>query len=223
MRSLAQPKVLTSAMTAALFSALASCPRLLVWDNRPYVLWFYEAILFLCGIVLWAFVFAWHTKYSHRPVFTLRPGSMALAVATVSALLLAVVLHRWLDPVLRTVTPEEYPKTLQRWIALVLWTLSYLQLFLIFAPFAWCLRLFQHTGMAATLTILFGVFVMVLKDHSSAVPAPWGLFGAMLVTRLAVGTLSIYLYLRGGVILVWWWGLLVQSRHLWTIEYESNQ
>jgi hypothetical protein len=30
----------------------------------------------------------------------------------------------------------------------------------------------------------------------------------------AAQTLSVYLYLRGGVLLVWWWELLLQSRHL---------
>jgi hypothetical protein len=30
----------------------------------------------------------------------------------------------------------------------------------------------------------------------------------------AAQALSVYLYLRGGVLLVWWWELLLQSRHL---------
>jgi hypothetical protein len=30
----------------------------------------------------------------------------------------------------------------------------------------------------------------------------------------AAEALSVYLYLRGGALLVWWWELLCQSRHL---------
>jgi hypothetical protein len=40
------------------------------------------------------------------------------------------------------------------------------------------------------------------------------LFLGLLVLRGAAHALSIYLYLRDGVLLVWWWELLLQSRHL---------
>ena len=39
-------------------------------------------------------------------------------------------------------------------------------------------------------------------------------FLALLAIRGAAWPLSVYLYLRGGVLLVWWWELLLQSRHL---------
>jgi hypothetical protein len=39
-------------------------------------------------------------------------------------------------------------------------------------------------------------------------------FLGLLVIRGAAPALSVYLYLRGGVLLVWWWELLLQGRHL---------
>jgi hypothetical protein len=39
-------------------------------------------------------------------------------------------------------------------------------------------------------------------------------FLGLLAIRGAAQALSVYLYLRGGVLLVWWWELLLQSRHL---------
>jgi hypothetical protein len=218
MRSLAQPEVLKSAATASFISSLACYPRLSLWLNRPYVLWYLEAVLFLCGIVLWGFVFAWHTKYTGRPVLTHKVGLAPFVVATLAGVGLAIVLHFWLDPTLRLRTPEDYPKTLFQWIALVLFSLAFTQLYLVFAAFAWFVRLFQNTAMAIVLTVLFGVFVMVIKNHASPTPMPTALLLGLLVSRLALGALSVYFFLRGGVLLAWWWGLLLQSRHLWTLE-----
>jgi hypothetical protein len=39
-------------------------------------------------------------------------------------------------------------------------------------------------------------------------------FLGLLATHASAQALSVYLYLRGGVLLVWWWELLLQSRHL---------
>jgi magnesium-transporting ATPase (P-type) len=217
MRSLAQPAVLKSAATAALVSSLACYPRLFFWANRPQSLWYLEAVLFLCGIVLWAFVFGWHTRYTRRPVFSLKVGLAPFTEATLAAVAIAVVFHFWLDPSLRLRTPEDYPTTVAQWLALVLFTLAFNQLYLVFAAFAWFARLFQNNGMAAILTVLFGVFVLVIKTHASPSPMPTGLLAGLLVSRVVMGSLSVYFYLRGGVLLAWWWGLLLQSRHLWTL------
>ena len=43
------------------------------------------------------------------------------------------------------------------------------------------------------------------------------LFLGLLAIRGAAQALSVYLYLRGGVLLVWWWELLFQSRHRLTL------
>ena len=175
-------------------------------------------MLFLCGIVLWAFVFAWHEKYTRRPVFNLKPAPVPVAIATLTGIGGAIFWHFWFDPTLRQITPLEYPKTLTHWMALVLWTMAFTQLYLIFAPFAWLMRLVQHVGAATALTALFGVFVMIIKNRASPTPMPWELFAELALMRLVVGWLGVYLLLRGGVPLVWWWALLFQSRHLWTLD-----
>lgn len=217
MRDLGKPEVLQSAIVAALLSSLASYPRLALWTERRYGLVYLEAMLFLCSIVLWAFVFAWHTKYTHRPIFTPRPGVAPILIATLSGIGGALLWHFWFDPTLRTLTPLEYPEDITHWVALVLWTLAFTQLCLVFAPFAWLMRLFQNIRMATILTVLFGAFVMIIKNRASPTPMPWELFVEVLVMRLVVGFLAVYLLVRGGLPLVWWWALLFLSRHLLTL------
>ena len=39
-------------------------------------------------------------------------------------------------------------------------------------------------------------------------------FLGLVAIRGAAQALSVYLYLREGVLLVWWWDLLLLSRHL---------
>jgi hypothetical protein len=214
MRALAQPGVLKSAIIAAALSALVSFPRLVLWPTRHYPLWYLSALLFLGGTVLWAFVFAWHTKYCGLPVFTGDFKGKYFQVATVSGALLGIVLRIFLDPVARSVIPDDYPATLGQWLAMTLFSLGFTQLFLVFAPFAWMLRLSQNRNVAVVFTIVFGVAVLLIKTRSSPTPLPLALLAALLLVRVAGGLLSLYLYLRGGVLLVWWCGLLVQTRHL---------
>jgi hypothetical protein len=213
-RDLAQPETLKSAALAAGLTVLACYPRLLFWTKRVHPLWYLEATIFLGAIVLWAFVFAWHTQYSRCPVFTLKPGGAVFAGATVSGILGGLALHFFLDPTLRLRTPEDYPADLRQWIAITLFTLGFSQLFLLFAPFAWLLRLLRNRWMAALLTVSFGVFVLVIKTSSSPEPYPAALFAALLLARILSGCLGVFFYLRGGVLLVWWLGLLIEARHL---------
>lgn len=140
-RRLAQPEVMKSAAIAASLSALLCLPRILLWPKRPFPVWYVEATLFLGGFVFWAFVFAWHSEYSRRPVFTLKIKPNLLAMATLAGILTAVGLHFFLDPALRITTPDDYPANLKDWIAMTLFTLSFTQLLLVFAPFAWLIRL----------------------------------------------------------------------------------
>ncbi len=217
MRDLGKSEVLQSAIGAALITSLACYPRLALWTERRYGLLYLETLLFLCSIVLWAFVFAWHTKYTRRPVFPPRPGLPPVMVATLSAIGAALVWHFWFDPALRSITPLEYPHDLTQWVALVLWTLAFNQLCLVFAPFAWLMRLLKNIRVATVLTVLFGAFVMIIKNHAAPTPTPWALSTEVLVIRLGVSLLSVYLLLRGGVPLVWWWWLVFQSRHLWDL------
>lgn len=201
-----------------MLSALACYPRLFLWTRRPYALWYFEAVLFLCGIVLWAFVFGWHTKYTGRPVITFKVGLVPFIWATLGGLALALLLYTRLDPSLRLRTPEDYPATIEQWLAMTLFNFAFTQLYLVFAAYAWFVRLFQNLWMAAVLTILFGVFVLAVKNFNSPSPMPTPLLIALLASRITLGALSVYFYLRGGVLLAWWWGLLLQCRHLWRLE-----
>jgi hypothetical protein len=214
MRNLAQSRVLKLAGIAALATTLACYPSLLFWMNRTVPLWYLEAVIFFCGIILWSFVFAWHTRYSHRSVFTLKIEPRLFATVTVAGIVVAAGYHLFLDPSLRLKTPEEYPADVKQWLAITLFSLAFNQLFLIFAPFAWLIRLFQNRLVATGLTVLFGVIVLAIKYQSSTTPIPSLLFAALLTVRIAMGFLAVSFYLRGGVLLSWWWTLLIEARHL---------
>lgn len=177
-------------------------------------LWYLEAVTFCGGFVLWAFVFAWHTQSTQRPVFTLRIGPGAWAMATAAAVLMAFILHRFLDPSLRQTTPEDYPRNLSQWAAMTLFSLALNQLFLVFAPFAWLMRLCRRQAMAVALTVLFGVVVLLLKTRLSPEPFPTALLAALVGARLLLGLLTVGFYLQGGVLLASWCALLIQARHL---------
>ena len=214
MRRLGQPKVVASAAIAAVLSMLLSLPRIWLWDQRKLPIWYLEATVFFGGFVLWAFVFAWHTEYTHRPVFTLKFKLPIFAVATLAGILAALGLHFFLDPPLRLITPEDFPSDVEHWIASTLFSLAFTQLFLLFAPFAWLMRLFKNEQVATWLTITLGVLVLVLKTRASPTQPPFLLFFELLVLRIALGYVGIWFYLRGGILLVWWIGLLTEARHL---------
>jgi len=214
MRHLLQPRVLSLATIAALGSALACYPRLSLWPNRPATLWYLEPMLFLCAIVLWGFVFAWHTPYAHRPVFVLKPEPRSFIAVTVIAIAIAVVFHFFLDPSLRSQLPNDYPADLKQWFAWVLFSLAFNQLFLLFAPFAWLMRLFKNRWVATSLTVLFGVLLLAMKLRSLPTPVPPLLLAALLAGRIVTGFLAVWFYLRGGVLLIWWWTLLFEARNL---------
>ena len=214
MQDLAQPRTLKLAGLAALATALACYPRFSFWLTRPESAWFLEAMVFLCSIVLWGFVFAWHTRYTGRPVFMLKiePGPfIAVTLIGVSA---ALVFHWYFDPLLRPKMPEEYPADRRQWLASVLFSLSFDKLFLLFAPFAWLVRLTRNRPVATALTVLFGICVLVLKIRSSHVQFPPLLLMAFLAGRIVLGFLAVWFYLRGGMILIWWWAFLFEARNL---------
>jgi hypothetical protein len=189
-------------------------PRMWLATSLQAPLWYLEAILFLGGTVLWGFVFAWQTEYGKTPVFTLRPPLAAVLVATLGGLTLALALRLGLDARLREISPEDYPETFRQWGSTVLFSLAFTQLLLVFAPFAWLVRLFGRKEPAAFLTVLFGIIVLLVKQKSAAAPYPTGLLSFLVLSRVVGGAVAVWLYMRGGVVMVWWWGLLVQSRHL---------
>jgi hypothetical protein len=214
MRALAQPGVLKAAVIAAAVSALACYPRVAFWPTRKYPIWYLELLLLFGGTVLWAFVFAWHTKYTGGPVLTLKMPLRTAGLATMLGLCAAALLHVGIDPLLRARTPEDYPATFGQWLAMTLFSLGFTQLFLVFAPFAWLVRLFRARTAAIPLTVLFGAIIMMIKNHAAPQPVPSPLFLELLTVRLVGGLLAIYFYLRGGVLLASWWTLLLQARLL---------
>ncbi len=214
MRNLAQPRVLRLAGIAALATTLACYPRLSFWLNRSVPIWYLEAVIFFCGTVLWGFVFAWHTHYTHRPVFALKVEPRLLVAVTLTGIVVAMMFHLFLDPALRLKTPADYPADLRQWLALVLFSLAFNQLFFVFAPFAWLIRLIKNRRVAVVLTVLFGAFVMTIKYQSATTPIPSLLFATLLAVRIGMGFLSVSFYVRGGVLLSWWWALLIEARHL---------
>jgi len=217
MRHLFQPRVLNTACLAALVSALACYPRLSLWLNRPGPIWYLEATIFVSCIMLWSFVFAWHTPYTNRPVIVFNLESISVIVATLTGTIAAMACHLWVDPSLRSKLPEEYPADITHWLALMPFTLAFNQLILVFAPFDWLMRLFKNRWVAASLTALFGAGVMLLKIHSLSIPVSPFLLAVLLIGRIAGAFLLIAFYLRGGVFLVWWWTFLFESRHLFNL------
>jgi hypothetical protein len=213
MRALAEPKVLKSSAIAAALTSIACYPRLLLTPQLPHPVWYLESLLFLGGIVLWAFVFAWYPNYMQRPLFTVRVGWATWVMASVAGVGGGLLLHFLLDPALRARTPSEFPVTVRHWLAMALFNLSFTPLLLIFAPFSWLLRLIQRKAAAIALTVLFGLFVLAVKNRGGS-PMPSGLFAGLVIFRVAAGLLSTYLFLRGGVVLVWWFTLLLQGRNL---------
>lgn len=214
MRRLIQPEVSKHAAIAALATALLCYPRFSLWNQRLHPLWYLEAVTFCGAFVLWAFIFAWHTQYTKRPVFTVRISGAEWVVASISAVIMAFALFFFLDPHLRQTTPEDYPANLPQWAAMTLFSLALNQLFLVYAPFAWLVRLSGRTALAVTVTVLFGVVVLLLKTRMSPVPFPASLLTTLVVVRLLLGLLSVSFYLRGGLLLASWCALLVQARHL---------
>jgi len=218
MRDLARPKVLKWSAAAALVSAAVCYPELSLWTERAKPLWYLESLLCLGGTVLWAFVFAWFPKYANRPVFTLRAGAWVWSLATFWGLATAIVLYRFVDPALHAQKPLDYPANVEQWFARTLFSLAFIQLVMVFAPFSWLLRLTGSAQVAAMFTVLFGGFVLAFQHPAAPAPVPVTLLLGMLAQRLLNGAFSVYFFLRGGVVLVWWWHLLLQSRHWWRIQ-----
>jgi hypothetical protein len=217
MRRLAETEVLKSAAIAAAAGAVACYPNLALWPKRTLPLWYLEAVLLFGGIVLWAFVFAWHTKYSGRPVFNFKLEMVPFLLATGAGILAAVMLYFFFDPTFRAWAPEDYPTNFQQWIAMTLFSLGFTQLFLVFAPFAWALRLSKNRWIAIVFTALFGVCVVIAKIRSSPAPITFPVFFTLLIVRGGTSLLFVWFYSRYGVMLSWWWGFLVQARQLFDV------
>jgi hypothetical protein len=216
MRRLAQPQVVTAAAIAAALSAILSLPRMLLWENQSFSLWHLEATILCCGFVLWAFVFAWHTEYTHRPVFTLKIKPSLFAAATIAGIVTGVILHFWSDPLIRPAAPKDFPPDLKHWAAGTVFSLAFMQLFLLYAPFDWAIRLFRSEKVALWVTVAFGILVLLLRNNSLPTELSSGLLIALMISKIAGIFFGVWFYLRGGIFLVCWLDLLLESRHLLT-------
>ena len=214
MRSLIQPQVLKSAGFAAALTTLACWPRIALWTDRGDAVWFLLMFIAWAAFFQWSFVFAWHEKYSGRPVFRRVISTQLWVIVTLCGLAGAMVLRWFLDPIVREWLPKDYPRELPTWGAMLLFTLGLEQLFVGFAPFALFVRLFQKVTPAVMATVCFGVFILVLKVQTAVVSPAAGTLLALVLFRVAGGFLVMHFYLKGGVFLVWWWAVLVQCRHL---------
>jgi len=219
MRHLFQPRVLNQSSLAAAVTALACYPRFALWTKRQDSLIFLEMATFVCGAILWGFVFAWHTPYSNQPIFRFKIEPKLFLTATGLGLVTATLFYFVLDPSLRARFPEEYPSDLKHWFALVPFLLSLNLLFLVFAPFDWSLRLLRKPWLAILLTASFAASVTGMKLHSLAEPVSHGLAMSLVLTRFVGGLLAAWLYWRGGLVLVWWWTFLFELRHLLNLEW----
>ena len=218
MRRLVEPSVLKHATLAAVVTALACYPRFLLWDKRVVPVWFLEVVIFVTSIVLWSFVFAWHTTYGNRPFWVSKPGLKWFFATTVAALVAGAVSHVFFDPPLRSIAPDDFPPDLSHWFADLLFAVAFNQLFLVYAPFAWSIRLFRRQTMAAVLTVFFGLFILVNKLSTYAAPISPSLYLALLIGKIISGILVITFYLRGGWLLASWWMVLVETRYLFDVK-----
>ncbi|NBR86858.1 MAG: hypothetical protein EBS84_08515 [Proteobacteria bacterium] len=214
MRSLAQPAVLWRAAIAGVLTAAAGYPRLANWTQRPDALWFLDAALGWAGFVMWAAVLAWHRGYSGHEVFPRQiPGHLwwtagALGVGG------AIISYHWGDPLLRQLAPTDFPRTPGAWVEHLLFSLALEQVFLCFAPVAFLVRLWPNVNVAATGTVLFSLFVFTLKLDAGAAAVPGLVLAGMFLFRALHSGVTVWLYLRGGAWLVWFFATLLLTR-LW--------
>lgn len=214
MRLLVQPQVIRSAIVATLITALACLPRLITWPGRPYPLIVMWLVLAWAGFVLWSFVFAWHAPYSEAQPFRIKRDPNLWITATLCGIAGSFVLHLVIDPTLRSATPQDYPATWGAWIAMSLFLLTFDQLFLCFAPFAFFVRLLRSPSVAGVFTVVLGAFLLWLKFRRM----PEGLSDLFVLElfgwRLLAGSVSVYFLIRGGIWMTLWWVALLQLRHL---------
>jgi hypothetical protein len=212
MRSLAQRDVLVSAGYAAVITCLACYPRLAIWLDRPYTTLFGSIMILWTAFVLWAFVFAWQPVYAHRPVIHFRAPLKLWMTATLFGVAWAVILRELMDPQLRLTNPKDYPADWHSWIAMCLFAMSLDSLFLCFAPYAFFIRLTRRPEASLALTVIFGIFVQYLKLSARRQWPPLLLVAELIAVHLVAGAVSVYFYLRGGALLVWWIVLIAQLR-----------
>lgn len=214
MRDLAQTPVVAKAAGAAALTAAACYPRLALWFERPRDLGFLETALVGSAFFLWAAVFAWHERYSGRPVADVPFRPSRWAAGTLLGLGGAAFMVLVLDPVLRPLTPEVYPTTGQAWAAQAFFTVAFVPLCVCFAPLAFALRLLPTPANALVAAVVWALAVTVLKFFGLPQAVPPLTAVAVLAARGVAASVCLWLYWEGGLALALWWTLLLELRHL---------
>ena len=217
MRSLAEPAVLLRATVAGALTAAACYPRLVHWTQREDAVWFLVGVVGWAGFVMWAAVFAWHSKHGQCEVFPKAVSASGWFAALGLGGLGAAIAFHFGDPTLRQLAPTDFPQNFNQWGEHLLFNLALEQPFLCFAPFAFFVRLLSSVKAAAAGTVLFGLLVFVLKLQSLTPDLSpglvLGLVLGLMCFRAIHAAVTVWLYLRGGAWLVWLFALLLQARH----------
>ena len=217
MRSFTEPADLVRAAIAAALTALACYPRVEHWTQREDAVWFLIAVVGWSAFVMWAAVFAWHKRHGGHAVFpkgvSPKLWLTTLALGGVGA---AISFH-FGDPTLRQLAPTDFPRNPGQFAEHLLFNLAFEQLFLCFAPFAFCVRLLPNAKAAGVGVVLFGLLVFALKLQSVAAAITWDLALGLVFFRALHSAVTVWLYWQGGVWLVWLFAFLLQCRHLFEL------
>lgn len=213
MRSLAEPAVLLHAAIAGALSALACYPRLADWTQRKYDVWFLVVVLGWVAFVMWAAVLAWHERYSQREVFPKRVPPDLWLTTLALGLAGAVISFFFGDATLRQIAATDFPANPSQWLEHLLFDLALGQLFLCFAPFAFFVRLLPGLKAAAVGTVLFGLLVFALNLRRVPTTLPWDAMLGLAFLRALHSAVTVWLYVRGGVWLVWLFAMVLLARH----------
>jgi hypothetical protein len=214
MRALVQPRSLGYGAVATVVTTLACYPRLALWPQAQGRMLFLLAVLAWASFFLWDFVFAWHEKYSRATLLQYKISGRLWLLATGCGIASALLMYLLLDPVMQRLTPEDYPHDLKMWAAMTIFALTLGNLFLCFSPFAFFVRLIPSVQFAIWGTIIFNLFVLARKMMLSTAPLSWEVLLALAALRIAATYLTLYFYLKGGLLLVSWWLLVLQMRQL---------
>lgn len=203
-----------TAGVAAVITTALCYPNMALKLHTSTQVWLFSLVMLWAAFMLWNFVFAWHEQYSGRDLLTISTDPKWWGKVTLTGILCAAIMWLLLDPVVREWTPNDYPTDLKHWVAMGLFSLMFDQLFLCFAPFAVFIRLFHQLRPAMALTVAFNLLVLYLKINESHASPPWTLVASLLIYRVVGGSLTVYFYVEGGLVMVWWWVFLLQCRLL---------
>jgi hypothetical protein len=214
MRLLSKPAVMRKAAIAALITAAVCYPQIELWTERT------KSIGLLCGAILWAsfclwsFAFAWHEEGAGSNIFLRKWDVKGWGIVTLCGIIAAILQLYFWDPHTRELKFVRFPHNKEEWGAMLLFTLVFEQLFICFAPYAFFIRLFRKRDWAAVQVVMFGVFLLSLKLFSNQFLIFSPLVLALFFMRIIGSSILVFLYIRGGIALVWWWTFLLEARHL---------